>query len=271
MPFDGELTCEHLDALSPAAYRCGQVWGIHIEVAGMSFYHQGSANLLDDDIRHRGVDVFLAGIAGRSFTRDYWRRILARLEPRTVVASHFDDFFRPLEGPMGFSLNVNLSAFPEEVAAVSSDFAVAAGADVTRTANPTYPLNSVSGVYTVQAQLFWLDPAHANFPLQQDIATAQFTHTINVLWGDVNADHVVNALDEAVVRGTLPGALSYQNPALADVQIIDAGGSKAQSLTASQLTTAYLISRDKSHLVQERSHIQNESPPCFAGQARGAG
>ena len=49
-----------------------------------------------------------------------------RLEPRTVVASHFDDFFRPLESPMGFSLNVNLSAFPEEVAAVSSDFAVAA-------------------------------------------------------------------------------------------------------------------------------------------------
>ncbi len=126
VPFDGELTCEHLDALSPAAYRCGQVWGIHIEVAGMSFYHQGSANLLDDDIRHRGVDVFLAGIAGRSFTRDFWQRILARLEPRTVVASHFDDFFRPLEGPMGFSLNVNLSAFPEEVAAVSGDFAVAA-------------------------------------------------------------------------------------------------------------------------------------------------
>src|SRR5438132_1671604 len=48
VPFDGELTCEHLDALSPAAYRCGQVWGIHIEVAGMSFYHQGSANLIDD-------------------------------------------------------------------------------------------------------------------------------------------------------------------------------------------------------------------------------
>ena len=45
VPSDGELTCEHLDALSPGAYRCGQVWGIHIEVAGFSFYHQGSANL----------------------------------------------------------------------------------------------------------------------------------------------------------------------------------------------------------------------------------
>jgi L-ascorbate metabolism protein UlaG (beta-lactamase superfamily) len=126
VPSDGELTCEHLDALSPTAYKCGQVWGIHIEVAGATFYHQGSANLLDEEIRHRGVDVFLAGIAGRRFTDDYWRRVLAALEPRVVLASHFDDFFRPLDRPAGFSLNVNLAAFPEEVAAVSRDFAVGA-------------------------------------------------------------------------------------------------------------------------------------------------
>jgi L-ascorbate metabolism protein UlaG (beta-lactamase superfamily) len=132
VPFDGELTCEHLDALSPSAYRCGQVWGIHIEVAGTTFYHQGSANLLDDAlahsgvVRHGGVDVFLAGIAGRSFTRDYWARILPRLQPRTVVASHFDDFFRPLDATMGFSTNVNLAALPDEIAAVSRDFATVA-------------------------------------------------------------------------------------------------------------------------------------------------
>ena len=126
VPFDGELTCEHLDALSPAAYKCGQVWGIHIEVAGMSFYHQGSANLIDDRVPGGGVDVFLAGIAGRSFTRDYWARILRLLEPRAVLASHFDDFFRPIQAPMGFSTNVNLTAFPDEVAAVSRDFEVGA-------------------------------------------------------------------------------------------------------------------------------------------------
>ena len=122
VPSDGELTCEHLDALSPTAYKCGQVWGIHIEVAGKTFYHQGSANLLDDEIRHRGVDVFLAGIAGRRFTLDYWPRILGALQPRVVLASHFDDFFRPLDKPAGFSLNVNLAAFPEEIGAVSKDF-----------------------------------------------------------------------------------------------------------------------------------------------------
>jgi L-ascorbate metabolism protein UlaG (beta-lactamase superfamily) len=126
VPFDGELTCEHLDALSPAGYRCGQVYGIRIAVAGATFYHQGSANLIDDEVPTGGVEVFLAGIAGRSFTSEYWPRILGRLEPRVVVASHFDDFFRPLAAPMGFSTNVNLTAFPDEVAAVSGDFAVAA-------------------------------------------------------------------------------------------------------------------------------------------------
>lgn len=126
VPFDGELTCEHLDALAPGAYRCGQVWGIHIEVAGVSFYHQGSANLIDEAIRERGVDFFLAGVAGRGFTRDYWRRILGRLQPRTIVPTHYDDFFRPLSADMGFSTNVNLARVPDEVHAVSRDFEVAA-------------------------------------------------------------------------------------------------------------------------------------------------
>jgi L-ascorbate metabolism protein UlaG (beta-lactamase superfamily) len=125
VPFDGELTCEQLDALSPSAYRCGRVWGIHVEVAGMTFYHQGSANLIDDALQHSGVDVFLAGIAGRSFTHDYWARILSRLQPRTIVASHFDDFFRPADAPMGFSMNVNLAAVADEISAVGRDFDVA--------------------------------------------------------------------------------------------------------------------------------------------------
>jgi hypothetical protein len=65
VPFDGELTCEHLDALS------------------------------------------------------------------------FDDFFRPLDAPLGFSTNVNLAALPDEIAAVSSDFRVAALEPVLPTRTPT--------------------------------------------------------------------------------------------------------------------------------------
>jgi len=126
VPFDGELCCEHLDALAPSAYRCGQVWGIRTEVAGASFYHQGSANLIDEAIREPEVDFFLAGVAGRGFTRDYWRRILHRLSPHTVIPTHYDDFFRPLEAPMGFTTNVHLARIPEEIEAVSADVQVAA-------------------------------------------------------------------------------------------------------------------------------------------------
>lgn len=121
-PADGELTCEHTDGLTPQAYRCGQVWGIHVAVAGVTFYHQGSCDLVDDEIRHRGVDYLLAGIAGRRFTPRYWQRLLARLEPRVVVAHHFDDFFRPVDAPLAYSLNVNLAAWPDEIARVSRDF-----------------------------------------------------------------------------------------------------------------------------------------------------
>ena len=126
VPFAGELTCDHLDGLTPSAYRCGEVYGITIKVAGVSFYHQGSANLVDDAVRERGVDYFLAGVAGRGFTPNYWPRILGRLEPHTIVPTHYDDFFRPLDQPMGLSTNVNLAKVPDEISAVSRDFQVAA-------------------------------------------------------------------------------------------------------------------------------------------------
>ncbi|MDX6653685.1 MAG: hypothetical protein QOH18_386 [Solirubrobacterales bacterium] len=126
VPYDGELTCEHLDSLSPAAYRCGQVWGISIAVAGLRFYHQGSANLVDDAVRERGVDVFLAGVAGRSFTDRYWQRILPLLEPRVVVPTHYDNFFRPLGQELEFVTAAELARLPEEIGAVSAEIELAA-------------------------------------------------------------------------------------------------------------------------------------------------
>lgn len=131
VPYDGALSCEHLDALSPSQYRCGLVYGIHISVGGATLYHQGSANLIDNQVPAEGADVFLAGIAGRSFTERYWSRILGLLEPNVVVANHFDNFFRPISAPMGFSTNVNLTALPDEIGAVSTGISVAALAPFT--------------------------------------------------------------------------------------------------------------------------------------------
>jgi L-ascorbate metabolism protein UlaG (beta-lactamase superfamily) len=126
VPYDGELTCEQLDGLAPGAYRCGQVWGISIDVAGLRFYHQGSANLVDEAIRDGAVDVFLAGIAGRSFTDDYWQRVLPRLDPAVVVPTHYDNFFRPLGHRLEFVTAAQLSRLPEEISSVSSAIELAA-------------------------------------------------------------------------------------------------------------------------------------------------
>lgn len=126
VPYAGELSCEHLDSLSPGAYRCGQVWGITIAVAGVRFYHQGSANLIDEAVREREVDFFLAGVAGRSFTDRYWQRILTRLQPRAVIPTHYDNFFRPLGEEMAFVANVQLAELPTEIAGVSREIEIAA-------------------------------------------------------------------------------------------------------------------------------------------------
>jgi L-ascorbate metabolism protein UlaG (beta-lactamase superfamily) len=126
VPMDGELTCDHLHGLTPRAYRCGVVWGIRIEVAGVSLYHQGSADLDDDEIRDEPVDVFLAGVAGRGVTPRYWERILPRLDPRLVVPTHYDDFFKPLGAERAFVTRVKLAEVPGEVHRVARDARVAA-------------------------------------------------------------------------------------------------------------------------------------------------
>ena len=126
VPMDGELTCDHLDGLAPGAYRCGAVWGIRIDVAGVVLYHQGSADLDDAQLRDGPVDVFLAGVAGRSVTPRYWERILPRLDPRIVVPTHYDNFFSPLGRPQDLVRRVGLAAVPGEVAAASGDARVAA-------------------------------------------------------------------------------------------------------------------------------------------------
>jgi L-ascorbate metabolism protein UlaG (beta-lactamase superfamily) len=126
VPMDGELTCDHLHGLSPGAYKCGDVYGIRIEVAGTSMYHQGSANLDDAELGNEPVDLFLAGVAGRSVTPHYWERILPKLDPAVVVPTHYDNFFTPLGQPQDYALRVKLAEVPDEVGRVAGDATVAA-------------------------------------------------------------------------------------------------------------------------------------------------
>ena len=136
VPMAGELTCDHLHGLVPTAYRCGAVYGIRIEVAGVSFYHQGSADLDDAELPGEAVDFFLAGIAGRSVTPAYWERILPKLDPGIVIPTHYDNFFSPLGTPQDLVPRVNFADVPQEIHAVTRDAQVAALPRVDATGEP---------------------------------------------------------------------------------------------------------------------------------------
>lgn len=124
VPSDGELTCDSLDALSSSAYRCGQVYGIHLTVGDTTLYHLGSADLVEESYALGPVDLLLCCIAGRSMTREFTPRMLRTFDPGAVIPHHLDDFFRPLEGPMGLSLNVDVAGFVDDVAAVAPGLTV---------------------------------------------------------------------------------------------------------------------------------------------------
>ena len=126
VPMDGPLTCDQLDGLAPGAYRCGAVYGIRIDVAGISIFHQGSADLDDAQLGHEPVDVFLAGVAGRQVTPRYWQRILPKLDPRLIVPTHYDDFFAPLGRPQRLIRRIALADLPSEIHQVAGDTRIAA-------------------------------------------------------------------------------------------------------------------------------------------------
>jgi len=123
IPQGGELTCDSCAHMTHKDFHCGQVWGIHIEVAGTSLYHMGSCDLLDDEV-DRTAEWFLAGIAGRGSTPRFWERVLRKVQPAVLVPHHYDNFFLPLGEEMGFSLNVNYGAMLREVHAVDAHLPV---------------------------------------------------------------------------------------------------------------------------------------------------
>jgi L-ascorbate metabolism protein UlaG (beta-lactamase superfamily) len=115
VPFAGDIPCTCELPLHGREYRCGQVFGLAIAVAGLRLYHAGSANLIDDAIAEHDVDVFLMGISGRFATERYIPRVLRRLAPRLVVPMHYDNFFRPLDSPMRLLPRTRFGEFSEEV------------------------------------------------------------------------------------------------------------------------------------------------------------
>ncbi len=96
-------------------YKMGGAYGILVETEGVSIYHNGSADLVDAELRGERADVLLACLAGRRGTANYVGRLISALDPTLVVPNHHDAFFAPLERGVHLLPGIDVDGFVSEV------------------------------------------------------------------------------------------------------------------------------------------------------------
>ena len=96
IPFPGDIAdCEQVPLRTPH-YKCGAVFSVDIRVAGRRIYHLGSADFLEG-MTERNVDLLLMCVAGWTTTERFVPRVMGAFRPESVLLSHWDNFFSPME------------------------------------------------------------------------------------------------------------------------------------------------------------------------------
>jgi L-ascorbate metabolism protein UlaG (beta-lactamase superfamily) len=115
VPYEGEIPCSCEIPMRGSDYRCGQVFSLAVTVDGRTIYHAGSADLIDDQIAERDVDLVLMCIAARFYTDRFIPRLLDKLRPRVVMPTHYDNLFRSADRPMTLLPKIAFGEFVDEV------------------------------------------------------------------------------------------------------------------------------------------------------------
>ncbi len=99
-PYPGVIDAPFSPPGPAAAYRLGTIFSIVIEHPLGTLVHHGSAGHYPGMLRGLRADAMLLCITGRGNTADYLGNTVIACGAKTVIPSHFDDFFRPLDaGP----------------------------------------------------------------------------------------------------------------------------------------------------------------------------
>ena len=105
-------------------FRMGDVYGLLVEAAGISLYHTGSAELVEEAVPNCAVDVLIPGVAGAKNRPGYVERLVAMLRPKAIVPTHYDAFFQPLAAGLKTMFAADLPAFFAELERHAPDAAV---------------------------------------------------------------------------------------------------------------------------------------------------
>ena len=90
-----------------SAYRCGEAWStmVHHLPSDRRLLIQGSAGYVAGALDGHRAEVACLGIGqlgvqSQSYLTEYWAQTVRAVGARTVIAIHWDDFFRPLSKPL---------------------------------------------------------------------------------------------------------------------------------------------------------------------------
>lgn len=106
-------------------YRCGEAWSLLLEhLSGRTALIQGSAGYLPGALAGHRADVAYLGVGqlgvqDEDYIRTYWAETVQTVGAKSVVLTHWDDFFRPLDMPLralpyaGDDLDVTMRLFAQ--------------------------------------------------------------------------------------------------------------------------------------------------------------
>jgi L-ascorbate metabolism protein UlaG (beta-lactamase superfamily) len=126
VPFPGEIQdCDQIP-LRTEQYRCGAVFRVEIEVFGRTIVHLGSAELVERAAPPKDIDLLLLCVAGWQASDRFPERVARALDPKVVLLSHWDNFFRPLDQPAVMLPAMGVQKLSDRLTKVARDAKVGA-------------------------------------------------------------------------------------------------------------------------------------------------
>lgn len=95
--------------------RHGLVLNWHLTMSGLRVVHIDSADFFDDELDGLTADVVCLCAIGRRYRPDYVETVVEKLQPRVIVACHWDWFFTPYDATPRCIPGVDLPGFVHEI------------------------------------------------------------------------------------------------------------------------------------------------------------
>ena len=105
-------------------FRHGQVLNWHLDIDGLKIMHIDSADFIEEEVQGKTADVLCLCAIGRRWRPNYVQDVVRLVQPKLVIACHWDWFFTPYEGPHYLLPGVDLNGFVREIEQTGCEAAV---------------------------------------------------------------------------------------------------------------------------------------------------